>query len=143
MWYLLRCRPFWLQFVLVEALLQHPAQPGHALHSVEQCRVLGRVFIALNDNKSSCQSDKHPVYMCVFLQAIKRNRGETRVLFLSCSMFRNTEQDVVILNCRVTPSGQIDSGFINSSGAAIIILNHLNQRKTFRQSDASYTTAES
>lgn len=49
-------RPLWLQLVLVEALLQQPTQAGHALHPVEEGRVLGRVLVTLHDNSRRRQS---------------------------------------------------------------------------------------
>lgn len=48
--YLFRCGPLGLQFVLVEALLEQPAQAGHALHPVEEGRVLGCVLVTLHHN---------------------------------------------------------------------------------------------
>lgn len=42
--------PLGLQLVLVEALLEQPAQAGHALHPVEEGRVLGRVLVTLHHN---------------------------------------------------------------------------------------------
>lgn len=49
--HLLRRWPLGLQFILVEALLQQPTQAGHALHPVEEGRVLGRVLVTLHDNR--------------------------------------------------------------------------------------------
>lgn len=48
--YLLRRGPLGLQFVLVETLLQHPAQAWHTLHSVEESWVLCCVLITLHSS---------------------------------------------------------------------------------------------
>lgn len=45
--HLFRRRPFGLKLLLIQRLPEHPAQPRHGLHTVQQCWVLGSVFIPL------------------------------------------------------------------------------------------------
>ena len=45
--YLFRCGPLGLKLLLVQGLPEHPSQPRHGLHTVQQCWVLSRVFIPL------------------------------------------------------------------------------------------------
>lgn len=45
--YLFRCGPLGLQLLLVQGLPEHPAQPRHGLHTVQQRWVLSCVFISL------------------------------------------------------------------------------------------------
>lgn len=45
--HLFRCGPLGLKLFLVQGLPEHPAQPRHGLHTVQQGWVLRRVLIAL------------------------------------------------------------------------------------------------